>query len=94
MQYLLTIPFALSDDNIIQICSVSLVVQCRTPFTKRVTKKRYFPFPTAVYGATGMFTVTFDETLLSIERLYSTLFERAKYYFKKSRLRKSAFCFA
>lgn len=27
LRYLLTIPFALSDDNIIQICSVSLVVQ-------------------------------------------------------------------
>ena len=44
LRYLLTIPFALSDDNIIQICSVSLVVQCRTPFTKRVTKKGTFPF--------------------------------------------------
>ena len=93
MQYLLTIPFALSDDNIFQICSDSLVVQCRTPFTKRV-KKRYFPFPTAVYGATEKFTIIFDGTLMFFERLYSTLFERAKDYFKKSRLRKSAFCFA
>ncbi len=45
--------------------------------------KVYFSFPTAVYGATGTFTITFDETLLSIERLYSTLFEREKDYFKK-----------
>ncbi len=45
--------------------------------------KVYFPFPTAVCGVTGTFTITFDGTLMFFERLYSTLFERAKYYFKK-----------
>ena len=59
-----------------------------------MVQQSVFSLFTAVYGATGTFTITFDETLLSIERLYSTLFERAKDYFKKSRLRKSAFCFA
>lgn len=45
--------------------------------------KVYFSFPTAVCGATEKFTIIFDGTLMFFERLYSTLFERAKYYFKK-----------
>lgn len=48
-----------------------------------MVQQSVFSLFTAVYGATGTFTITFDETLLSIERLYSTLFERAKDYFKK-----------
>ena len=63
-------------------CFLRLVVQCKTTLQKWYSKV-YFSFPTAVYGATGTFTITFDETLLSIERLYSTLFEREKDYFKK-----------
>ena len=63
-------------------CFLRRVVQCKTTLQKWYSKV-YFPFPTAVCGVTGTFTITFDGTLMFFERLYSTLFERAKYYFKK-----------
>ena len=94
LRYLLTIPFALSDDNIIQICSVSLVVQCRTPFTKRVTKKGTFPFR-------RLFTVQQECSQLLLTKLCCPLkdctvpcLNGRNTTSKKSRLRKSAFCFA